>query len=69
MVNPKNNFTKDARVTGRFADVYVFFTRDTQHDAREIRSRRKKSRAALAKKLANIDQLSEAKKYLCTPDL
>ena len=69
MVKSKNNFTKDARITGGFADIYGFFTRNTQHDANESRYRRKKSRTALAEKLADIDQLDEAKKYLCAPDL
>ena len=62
MVNPKKNFTKDARVSG-------FFTRDTQHDTKESRSRRKKSCAALADELADIDQLDEANKSLRAPDL
>ena len=69
MVKPKNNFTKDTRVTGGFSDISGFFTRDTQHDAKESRSRRKKNRAALAEELANIDHLDKANKYLCAPDL
>ena len=62
MVNPKKNFTKDARVSG-------FFTRDTQHDTKESRSRRKKYCAALADELANIDQLTKANKYLRAPNM
>ena len=69
MVNPKNKFTKYERVTGGFADISGFFTRDTQHDAKESRSRRKKCRAALADELADIDQLAEAKKSLRDTDL
>ena len=62
MVNPKKNFTKDARVSG-------FFTRDTQHDTKESRSHRKKYRAALTDELADIDKLAKAKKSLRAPDL
>ena len=69
MVNPKKNFTKDVCVTGGFDDINGFFNRDTQHDTKESRSRRKKSCAALADELADIDQLDEANKSLRAPDL
>ena len=69
MVNTKKNFTKDARVTGKFANISGLFTRDTQHDAKETFSCRKKYCATLSEKLAGIDQLAKAKKYLRAPDL
>ena len=69
MVNPNNKLTKDARVMGRFADIYGLFTSYTQHDVKESRSRRKKYRGALADELADIYQIAEAKKYLRAPDL
>ena len=69
MVNPKKNFTKDARVTGRFDDISGFFNRYTQYYEKENISRREKSRAALADELTDIYQLAEAKKYLRALDL
>ena len=69
MVKPKKKFTEDARVTSGFADISGFFARDTQHDAKETFSRKKKYCATLSEKLAGIDQLAKAKKYLRAPDL
>ena len=57
-----NSKSKEGLISG-------FFTRDTQHDAKESCSHRKKSRAALAEKLDETDQLSEANKSLRAPDM
>ena len=69
MVKRNNKFTKNACVTGRFADISRLFTRDTQHDAKESRSHRKKYFGALAEKLSDIDDIAKAKKSLRAPDL